>query len=130
MGYFHDKELEIGAQVVMTSALLVFGGIGLMQLLELAFRNTASHAIFRLAVVDAKGERAKRGRLYFRWAIIWLPLFVTIAVVGMLINRAEGVAFIFALIMLGLWIGAAVYAVIYPHCGLHDKLAGTWVVRR
>jgi uncharacterized RDD family membrane protein YckC len=29
-----------------------------------------------------------------------------------------------------LWIGAAVYAVIVPNRGLHDRLAGTWVVRQ
>ena len=39
-------------------------------------------------------------------------------------------AFICALVLLLLWISAAVYAVIHPNRGLHDRLAGTWVVRR
>jgi uncharacterized RDD family membrane protein YckC len=50
--------------------------------------------------------------------------------VALLIHRVEGIAFISALVLLLLWIGAAVYAVVHPHRGLHDRLAGTWVVRR
>jgi hypothetical protein len=39
-------------------------------------------------------------------------------------------AFILSVVLLVLWISAAVYAVIVPNRGLHDRLAGTWVVRR
>ena len=42
----------------MTTALLVLVGGALVQILELPFRTTASHATFRLAVVNAKGEPA------------------------------------------------------------------------
>ncbi len=45
-------------------------------------------------------------------------------------NAELGTAFIGALEVLLLWIGAAVHAVIHPNRGLHDRLAGTWVVRR
>jgi uncharacterized RDD family membrane protein YckC len=34
------------------------------------------------------------------------------------------------MLLLYVWIGAAVYAVVHPNRGLHDRLAGTWVVRR
>ena len=50
--------------------------------------------------------------------------------VALLLNTAEGTAFISALVLLVLWISAAIYAVIHPNRGLHDRLAGTWVVRR
>jgi len=117
--------------LVMIPALVVLGTIALMQLLEFPFRSTASHSIFRLAVVDAKGQRADRARLYIRWAIVWLPLLVPMTLVGLLIGSVgPAVTSVSAMAILAAWIGAAVYAVIHPHRGLHDRLAGTWVVRR
>jgi len=110
--------------------MIVLGAIALFQLLGLALRSTIGHAIFRLAVVNAKGRPANRLTLLRRWAIVWLPLFFPMLFVVLLINRAEGIAFISALVILVLWISAAVYAVIVPNRGLHDRLAGTWVVRR
>ena len=114
----------------MAAAVLVLGAIALIQLLELPFRTTASHEIFRLAVVTAKGERADSTKLLVRWAIVWLPLFVPMVFVAQLLKTAEVIAFISALVLLLLWISAGVYAVIHPNRGLHDRLAGTWVVRR
>jgi hypothetical protein len=116
--------------VFMTPTILVLGALALIQLLELPFRSTASHAIFRLAVISAKGEPAAVLRLLVRWAVVWLPLILPMSFVALLINRAGVVAFSSALVFLLLWVGAAVYAVVHPHRGLHDRLAGTWVVRR
>ncbi len=108
----------------------MLGAIALMQLLSLAFRTTGSQSIFRLVVVNAKGEPAAMSHVSIRWAITWLPLLVPMSFVALLIHRAEGIAIISALVLLLLWVGAAVYAVAHPHRGLHDRLAGTWVVRR
>ena len=135
VGYYQAERVQqwndsLGG-LVMISAMVVLGTIALIQLLALLlFRTTASHATFRLAVVNAKGEPANRVTLLRRWAIVWLPLFVPMSFAALLINRAEGIAFICALVLPGLWIGAAVYGVIVPNRGLHDRLAGTWVVRR
>jgi len=93
--------------------------------------STTSHAIFRLAVIDAKGRRADRMTLLRRWAIVWLPLLVPMSFAAWLLNRPDpSAAFVSAGVTLLLWIGAAVYAAIHPNRGLHDRLAGTWVVRR
>jgi uncharacterized RDD family membrane protein YckC len=116
--------------LIMISIMLVLGAIALFQLLGLTFRSTIGHSIFWLAVVDGKGGPANRVTLLRRWAIVWLPLFVPMSFVALLTKRAELVAFICAVVLLVLWIGAAVYAVIVPNRGLHDRLAGTWVVRR
>ena len=117
--------------IALISALVILGAIALIQLLEFPFRTTASHDIFRLAVINAKGQRANRTTLLWRWAIVWLPLFLPMLFVALLIKRTEPTAaFISALVILVLWISAAVYAVIHPNRGLHDRLAGTWVVRR
>ncbi len=115
----------------MIPAMFVLGALALIQLLELSlFRTTASHAIFRLAVVDAKGQRADTNTMVRRWAVVWLPLLIPMWLTDPLIEWVgPAAASIFAIVLLALWIGAAVYAAIYPNRGLHDRLAGTWVVR-
>jgi uncharacterized RDD family membrane protein YckC len=131
VGRYHDKEWDSVGWMVMTSAMLVLGVIALAQLMELPFRSTASQFYFRLAVVNSKGQRAGIQRLFLRWAIIWIPLFVPMLFVDLLIKRCEFAAgFILAGVLLVLWISAAAYAVIHPNRGLHDRLADTWVVRR
>ena len=132
VGRYHDKPWnDYLGEIVIMSPLAVLGIIALIQLVESALRNSAAHAIFRLAVVNARGERANKATLLKRWAIVWLPLLVPLSLVALLLmQRAEGLASICALVLLSLWIGAAVYAVIHPNRGLHDRLAGTWVVRQ
>ena len=132
VGRYHDKQWnDYLGEIVIISPLVVLGAIALIQFLGLTFRSTASHSIFRLAVINDKGRRADRLTLLRRWAIVWLPLFVPMSFVALLIRRTEhNVAFILAVVLLALWIGAAVYAVIVPNRGLHDRLAGTWVVRQ
>ncbi len=120
MGTVYEAEqLATGRRVTLT------------QLLGLAFHSTIGHSIFRLAVVDTKGGPANRVTLLRRWAIVWLPLFVPMSFAALSAARVgPGVASGCALVVLVVWIGAAVYAVIHPNRGLHDRLAGTWVVRR
>jgi uncharacterized RDD family membrane protein YckC len=135
IGYYQGERVQqwsdsVGG-LVLISGMVVLGAIALIQLVELPlFRTTASHAIFRLAVVNAKGQRADRLTLLRRWAIVWLPLLIPMGLVALLIERVEGIAFICALVWLMLWFSAAIHAVIVPNRGLHDRLAGTWVVRR
>jgi hypothetical protein len=84
-----------------------------------------------LAVINTKGEAAKRVTLLWRWAIVWLPLFIPMSFAALLIKRGEpDAAFILSVVLLLLWIIAAVYTVVHPNRGLHDRLAHTWVVRR
>ena len=132
VGRYHDKQWnDYLGEIVIISPLLVLGAIALIQLLTLQlFHTTPSHGTFRLAVINTKGQRANRVTLLRRWVYVWLPLFVPMSFVALLIRRAEDIAFISALVLLVLWISAAVYAVIVPNRGLHDRLAGTWVVRR
>ncbi len=115
----------------MATTMFVLITSALIQLVELPFRFTFSHSIFRLAVVNADGDRADPWNLLVRWAIVWLPLLVPMSVVVLLTGWAESAAaFITLLAILFLWIGTAVSAVLHPNRGLHDRLAGTWVVRR
>ncbi len=118
------------ADLVLFVALVVLSSIALAQLLEFPFSTTAAHAIFRLAIINARGERASKVKLYVRWAIVWLPLIIPLLCVALFLNGSKAVGFLSTLLILLLWIGAAVYAVIFPNRGLHDRLAGTWVVRQ
>jgi uncharacterized RDD family membrane protein YckC len=116
--------------ILLVTTMLVLGVGALIQLAEVPFRTTLGHSLFGLAVVNADGERAERMRLLVRWAIAWIPLLVPMSLVAVLMNRGElTVAFSLASVLLLLWMGAAVYSVIHPNRGLHDRFSGTWVVR-
>jgi hypothetical protein len=124
------RESGLPGGLALILLFVILGIIALIQLPELMFRSTASHAIFRLAVVNTTGL-ADRVTLLKRWAIVWLPLFVPVGLIALLVGRTEPVT---AMILSGgvllPWLGAAVSAVISPRRGLHDRLAGTWIVRR
>lgn len=135
VGSYSEAQGATGWQSTGGIALAATGVVltirGLFQLLELPFRTTCSHSIFRLAVVDSKRERAGRGTLLRRWAIVWLPLFLPGSLIGLLwIKDSPSAAFIAGIVILTLWISVAIHAVYHPHRGLHDRLAGTWVVRQ
>jgi uncharacterized RDD family membrane protein YckC len=130
-GEFVQQWKDSPGGLLMITIMVVLGAIALFQFLGLALRSTIGHAIFRLAVVNTKGRPANRVTLLVRWAIVWLPLFLPMSFAALLIQRGEhNAAFILSVALLVLWISAAVYAVVYPHRGLHDRLAGTWVVRQ
>jgi eukaryotic-like serine/threonine-protein kinase len=116
---------------ILFPAMVVLGVLALLQLVEFPFGNTASYAIFRLAVINAQGKRAGLSVLYLRWAIVWLPLFVPISVLALLTKGiGQPTVIILALIWLVLWISVAAYAAVHPKQGLHNRLARTWVVRQ
>jgi uncharacterized RDD family membrane protein YckC len=125
------KDSQPLAWVAVIFLLGVLGAMALAQFVSLPFRSTASHSIFRLAVINAKGVAANFRDLLLRWTIVWLSLFGPMAFVGLLVHWGKPyIAFFTACVLLSLWIGAGVYAVIHPNRGLHDRLAGQWVVRR
>jgi hypothetical protein len=135
VGYYQEDTIRAWqghvASLVLFSIMVIMGSLALAQLLEFPFRSTASHSIFRLVVVNDRGARAGIPTLYLRWAIIWLPLLLPMFGAWLLLREGQLTAFF--LVMLSAlvpWIGLAVYAVFHPNRGLHDRLAGTWVVRR
>jgi uncharacterized RDD family membrane protein YckC len=65
-----------------------------------------------------------------RWALIWFPLFLPLLFLAQRLKAADPAAIFSALVWMFLWICGAVYAALRPHRGLHDRIAGTWVVRR
>jgi hypothetical protein len=135
VGYYDAGVVEAWGGLLIApllfAVLVVLGIIALAQLFEFPFRTTVSHAIYRLAVIDARGERAGLARLYLRWALVWLPLLLPTAWAWRLLQEGRLMpAIAVALSALLLWIGGAVHAALSPQRGLHDRLAGTWVVRQ
>lgn len=130
VGYFQDKPLNEPLSAIVFVSAIIVAGAALIQLLELPFRGTVGHAIFRLAVINASGAPASRLHLLLRWAIIWLPLLLPAALVALWSHPVEGNAVVVFFLLLLLWAGAAAYVLVDPHRGLHDRLARTWVVRQ
>lgn len=135
LGYYQGERVGQWQDSLGTLALISMMGIlaaaAMIQLLELPFRTTVSYSIFRLAVVNAKGGPAGPRILWIRWAITWVPLFLPLLIVLPLTERGDiAAAFVATLIWLLLWTSVAVCAVVSPNRGLHDRLAGTWLVRR
>ena len=117
--------------IALTTSILVLLGSALVQLVSLPFQTSVSHSLFRLAVINSKGEPAGRSQTLLRWMIIWLPLVLPLASIALWLGQTEpAIVSILTLIVLFLWIGAAMAAIIQSSRGLHDRLAGTWVVRR
>ena len=125
-----DTVWNSGAGIALATALVVLGVIAAVQLLELPFRTTASFSIFRLAVVNRKGERASRLQLLARWAFVWFPLIIPVGLLILWNRSISGIHFVPALTLLLAWIGVAIFGVVHPYRGLPDRFAGTRVVRR
>ena len=131
VGRYHDKPWSDPISPILISGLLALSAVAVVQLVAIPFRGTVSHSVFRLAVVDASGGRASRWRLLGRWSVVWLPLLGPLAWLQLAIPSIGPPAAILAFVWLCLWVAAAVHAAIHPrHRALHDRLAGTWVVRQ
>ncbi|MHC4140764.1 MAG: RDD family protein, partial [Planctomycetota bacterium] len=130
VGRYHDKPWDDPWGIVLFTAVVVLGAMALADFVGLLFRGTVSHSIFRLAIVNGAGQPAARPHLLSRWAIVWLPLLLSLSLVAWLVRHAVAAGYIVATALLLLWLGAAIFAIFHPHRGLHDRLAGTWVVRR
>jgi len=111
--------------LALTAILTVLAAEALVRLLVLPFGTSVSHATFRLSVIDGRGEPAGVPRRLLRWSIVWLPLFLPVSILLFLAPSAGLV-----LVPVLVWITATAISVASPHRGLHDRLAGTWVVRR
>jgi len=128
VGYFHDKAWSLGAAVVAT--VLVLLAVGLGDLIGVAFRGAVGQSVFRLAVLDAGGAPAGRLRLLARWAIAWIPVGAIGLLVVLAVRSEITGGFELASVLVVAWLGGVGHAASSPHRGLHDRIAGTWVVRR
>ena len=101
--------------------------LGLGQLLTLAvLGTTVGQQLFRIAVVNARGQPAGRVRLMLRWLLGWGPFFLLMGVADWLTD-GHG---ILTAVLLPLCCGGLAMAIARPAQGLHDQLAGCYLVPR
>jgi serine/threonine protein kinase len=91
--------------------------------------------IFGIAIVDKNGRAAPRWRLLVRWLAIWiLPVAYWFSLqISMfaLHHHASQAELAVTLVVVALtWLAGLVVAIANPARGLHDRLAGTWLVPR
>ena len=131
VGMFSEEAVANGGfRSAIQISLGILGTGAIIQFLALPLRWIWSHDVFGLVVIDARGKRASMTKRFVRWMIVWFPLFIPVGLLWTLLPQQEAWTTIISTILLVTWMSAAIYAVIHPNRGLHDRLAGTWVVRR
>jgi hypothetical protein len=120
--------------VIVGSLALLVGGTCVAQLVTLVFfRTTIGQRVFGFGVVTKRGEPATRRRMLWRWFLIWTPALVFAAFLGMAIVEMPGWRtgrIVLLSVVGGVWLIGVAWAVLRPGRGLHDRIAGTWVVPR
>jgi hypothetical protein len=102
-------------------------------LLAFVFRGGLTLRLFGVALVDATGAEVSRWRALWRATLAWMPLiglqlFADYASMPFGVHPTAAGA-----IVASLWLSTAVgtcWAIVVPARGLHDRIAGTWLVPR
>ncbi len=101
------------------------------------FRQAMILRPFGMAVVTRNGSEASRARLFWRAIVSWLPLFVGLPFLlalafGSSADYAEYGPILIGvlLVILFAWLGAAIFALVWPNRSLADRLSGTALVPR
>jgi serine/threonine protein kinase len=122
---------EMGLWVV--AAVLPFGSLGFIALLSLAsallFRRGLVMRTLGVEIVTVQGWLASRGRTFWRSVIAWSPVAIVMANLALIAplmhgELSKGWLAIFPLAYLAL----VVWSLTMSGRGLHDRLAGTWLV--
>jgi uncharacterized RDD family membrane protein YckC len=133
-----QKHLIDGPTVAMVVIVgFLFGTLILMCIGQfvslLLFRTTLGQRLFGFAVVNQRGEPASRGRLLWRWAIIWVPLIVIvvrIALVNASLKPMTAFTATSLYVKATLWLLCVAVAMWKPESGVHDDIAKTRLVPR
>jgi hypothetical protein len=117
--------------LMLVPVIARFGYLSL--LLAFAFRGGLMLRLFRLALVDAAGDEATRWRALWRAALAWAPLIglqllADWAIMALAVPSTVTWTLVGALCAV-MVIGAC-WAIADPARGLHDRVAGTWLVPR
>jgi len=84
-----------------------------------------------LAVVTRDGKEISRWRSLARTLIAWVPMLVVLLPMPALISQGQGPAFVVSVGLAFLvMIAGVVWTITAADRGLHDRIAGTWVVPR
>ncbi len=96
----------------------------------LIFCATLGQRLFGFAVVNKCGEPASRGRMLWRWLIVWGPIIALGVVVILTPGRVSTTMNVVLIGTVALWFLSVVAAMVRPENGVHDDLARTCLVPR
>jgi hypothetical protein len=100
---------------IFGATLVILAAFAMVRVL--VFRRSVIQHVLGIEIVTADGELASRGRMIARTAIAWLaPLLI-----------ALGLDLIHDWLVIA-WAAAMLVLALLPGRGLHDRLAGTWLV--
>ena len=119
---FFLSMITVGASVLV----LLFSVVS-----SIAVRGGVATRSIGLAVVTRDGKEISRRRSLSRTLIAWLPILVSSLLMPALISAGKGPAAVVSVgIALAAMIAGVVWTIAAPDRGLHDRIAGTWVVPR
>lgn len=131
IGMFNELKEQYGAFHSMVQIILgILATACVIQLLALPIRWIWSHHVFGLELVDVRGEPANPILRFKRWLIVWLPLFVPIMFLHLSRSGNTSMTDFTEGFLLLIWFSTALYGTVIPKRGWHDRLAGTWIVKR
>jgi hypothetical protein len=121
MAWLEVSDYAVGGLVLMAVFSLLTG---------LLFRRGPMFRVLGVEVVTRNGLPAGRWLIFVRAMLAWLPLFVLVAIPNAVVSRQLAIPYLHSLkpVLLILFLGGAIYAVLRPDRGLQDRLAGTWLV--
>ncbi|HEX3724785.1 MAG TPA: hypothetical protein VHV08_01020, partial [Pirellulales bacterium] len=113
--------------------LMPLGGLSMVALLSLVaavfFRRGLVLRTLGVEIVTANGRLASRGRTLWRSAIAWSPLLLTPILMILLPPMVRGTpSFAWLAIVPAVYLALVAWSLTMPGRGLHDRLAGTWLV--
>jgi len=119
---FLASMITAGASVVV----LLFSVVS-----SIAVRGGVATRSIGLAVVTQDGKEISRWRSLARTLIAWLPMLVASVPMPALISQGQGPAVLVSVgVALAAMIAGVVWTIAAADRGLHDRIAGTWVVPR
>ena len=123
------EPLNIGALGALMVLLLLTASALVSVVLQMILRGSVLLRLAGVAIVTGRGLPASRLRLLWRALIAWAPLaavWLTILIGTIPVGSRASMVMVLAAAM-ALVAGAA-WAVARPERGLHDRLAGVWLV--
>ncbi len=125
---FNDQYGALNASVMIVLGILLTAS--LFQLFAIPLKWIWSHHVFGLVLVDASGEIASPMRRLKRWMTVWVPILLPTGFILITQSKQATTTFLMIAICLVIWLGSAIYGVVFRKRTFHDQWAGTWIVRR
>jgi uncharacterized RDD family membrane protein YckC len=120
------------AAAIGRGALIVLVVMAVTSLIgQIASGRVLGLRMFGITVVNRAGQRASRFRLVVRWVLAWVPILVALLLLVMVTPAdSDNGNVVYMIGPLAIVAAGLVWSLLRPQRGLHDRLAGTWLVPR